>query len=134
MKAGFLAFDQTPLLQIDGLNLVQKFAAVRCALSLSRPTALWPVSESDIGAMAVADLARKHGLYGADNAEATMIDILAEGVSDFAAAGAMDADPAALRKYLPRFERALGEKDFLAGDLSFADVLLFCKRHRVTPL
>ena len=52
MKAGFLAFDQTPLLQIDGLNLVQKFAAVRCALSLSRPTALWPVSESDIGAMA----------------------------------------------------------------------------------
>ena len=32
MKAGFLAFDQTPLLQIDGLNLVQKFAAVRCAL------------------------------------------------------------------------------------------------------
>ena len=84
--------------------------------------------------MAVADLARKHGLYGADNAEATMIDILAEGVSDFAAAGAMDADPAALRKYLPRFERALGEKDFLAGDLSFADVLLFCKRHRVTPL
>ena len=57
-----------------------------------------------------------------------MIDILAEGVSDFAAAGAMDADPAALRKYLPRFERALGEKDFLAGDLSFADVLLFCKR------
>ena len=84
--------------------------------------------------MAVADLARKHGLYGADNAEATMIDILAEGVSDFAAAGAMDADPAALRKYLPRFERALGEKDFLVGDLSFADVLLFCKRHRVMPL
>ena len=38
MCAGLLAFDQTPLLQIDGLNLVQKMAAVRY-------------------------LARKHGLY-----------------------------------------------------------------------
>ena len=37
MKAGFLAFDQTPLLQIDGLNLVQKFAAVRCALPRAHP-------------------------------------------------------------------------------------------------
>merc|ERR1711972_387905 len=44
-EAGVLMSDQLPLLQIDGLNLVQKMAAVRY-------------------------LARKHGLYGKDNAEA----------------------------------------------------------------
>ena len=104
MAAGLLGFDQTPLLQIDGLNVVQKMAAVRY-------------------------LARKHGMYGKDNAEATLIDILAEGVADFASvAGAEDPAEAAagFAKYLPRLERALGSKPYLAGEtISFADVLLF---------
>jgi glutathione S-transferase len=105
MAAGLLAFDQTPLLQIDGLNLVQKMAAVRY-------------------------LARKHGLYGADNEEATRIDILAEGASDFASAVLQATDDAsraaACAKYLPRFERAMASSKCLAGDrLSFADIMLF---------
>ncbi len=45
-EAGILMADQLPLLQIDGFNLVQGWAAVRY-------------------------LARKHGLYGKDNGEAT---------------------------------------------------------------
>jgi glutathione S-transferase len=106
MGAGLLAFDQTPLLQIDGLNLVQKMAAVRY-------------------------LARKHSLYGRDNEEATLIDILSEGVLDFGPLVLQQpedqaAAAAGFDKYLPRFERALGTNAFLAGDaLSFADVLLF---------
>ena len=105
MAAGLLAFDQTPLLQIDGLNLVQKMAAVRY-------------------------LARKHNLYGADNEDATRIDILAEGASDFASAALHGKDEAsctaACAKYLPRFERAMASTKFLAGDrLSFADIMLF---------
>ena len=109
MAAGLLGFDQVPLLRIDGLNLVQKMAAVRY-------------------------LARKHGLYGSDNASATLIDILAEGASDFAAAlGAEDSGPG-FEKYLPRFERALGTKPYLAGGtLSFADILLFQVNSTRTP-
>merc|ERR1712166_1099323 len=100
--AGVLAFDQFPLLQIDGLNLVQKHAAVRY-------------------------LARKHGLYGQTNAEATMIDILFDGLVDFGGNGAA-VNQKAQDKYLPRIERALraGSDGFLVGGaLSMADVQLF---------
>jgi len=91
--AGVLCTDQLPLLRIDGLNLVQKMAAVRY-------------------------LARKHGLYGKDNVEATQIDILAETLADYAG---KDHD-----KYLPRLERALGGKQWFVGDgPSFVDILFF---------
>eukprot|EP01052_Picozoa_sp_SAG31_P020715 SAG31_NODE_1571_length_7851_cov_8.714525_2_plen_233_part_00 len=104
MAAGLLAFDQTPLLQIDGLNLVQKMAACRY-------------------------LARKHGLYGAENAEATQIDILVDGMQDFAGRG-LEED--SQLKYLPRLARALGGNSFLVGDsLSLADVVMFHALSRV---
>jgi len=94
MKAGVLCSDQLPLLRIDGLNIVQKMAAVRY-------------------------LARKHGLYGKDNAEATQIDILAETIADYS--GSKDHD-----KYLPRLERALGGQTwFVGGNPSFVDIMFF---------
>eukprot|EP00933_Yihiella_yeosuensis_P014577 TRINITY_DN13016_c2_g5_i1.p1 TRINITY_DN13016_c2_g5~~TRINITY_DN13016_c2_g5_i1.p1 ORF type:complete len:267 (+),score=38.26 TRINITY_DN13016_c2_g5_i1:45-803(+) len=100
--AGLLAFDQYPLLQIDGLNIVQKHAAVRY-------------------------LARKHGLYGKDNAESTQIDIIFDSLVDFGANG--DARKKKMQeKYLPRIERVLrgGSDGFLVGgNLSMADVQLF---------
>jgi len=93
MKAGVLMSDQVPLLRIDGLNIVQKMAAVRY-------------------------LARKHGLYGKDNAEATQIDIVAETLLDYAG---KDHE-----KYLPRLERAMGGGKFFMGDsISFVDVMFF---------
>lgn len=99
--AGLLAFDQLPLLQIDGLNIVQKYAAVRY-------------------------LARKHGLYGKDNAEATQIDIISDSLLDFGGGGKNALEKKSQDKYLPRIERALGGKAFLVGDrLSFVDVQLF---------
>lgn len=92
-QAGVLCSDQLPLLRIDGLNIVQKMAAVRY-------------------------LARKHGLYGKDNVEATQIDILAEVLADY---GGKDHD-----KYLGRLERALGGKQWFVGDSpSFVDVMFF---------
>ena len=65
--------------------------------------------------------------YGKDNEEATRIDILAEGVADFAAAVLQAEDKTTpFAKYLPRFQRAMSSATFLAGDrLSFADILLF---------
>ena len=100
--AGILAFDQFPLLRIDGLNLVQKHAAVRY-------------------------LARKHGLYGTDNADATQVDIVFDSLVDFAADG--DARKQEKQdKYLPRIERVLRASEggyLVGGALSLADVQLF---------
>lgn len=105
--AGLMCFDQFPLLQIDGFNIVQKHAAVRY-------------------------LARKHGLYGRDNAEATQIDIISDSLTDFdtfgGRGGAMKEEKAR-DKYLPRIERALrsngGGTCLVGGARSFADVQLF---------
>lgn len=100
ISAGMLAFDQLPLLQIDGLNIVQKMAAVRY-------------------------LARKYGLYGNDNAEATQIDILSESIIDFGGGAKEEKNQ---DKYMPRLERCLrgGSGGFLVGgSLSFVDVTLF---------
>jgi glutathione S-transferase len=94
-EAGVLMADQLPLLQIDGLNLVQGWAAVRY-------------------------LARKHGLYGKDNAEATKCDILQETMQDYN--GKADQDD----KYLCRLGRALGDGPFFLGaNMSFVDVTFF---------
>eukprot|EP00812_Abedinium_dasypus_P008965 NODE_2689_length_893_cov_477.059666.p2 GENE.NODE_2689_length_893_cov_477.059666~~NODE_2689_length_893_cov_477.059666.p2 ORF type:complete len:236 (-),score=75.95 NODE_2689_length_893_cov_477.059666:72-779(-) len=103
IAAGRLAFDQFPLLSIDGLNIVQKMAGVRY-------------------------LARKYGLCGRDNAEATQIDIISEGLNDFSANDGQ-TEKKNQDKYLPRIERALragGESLFLVGGtMSFVDVQLF---------
>jgi glutathione S-transferase len=55
---GLLLFGQVPLLQVDGLNLVQSQAIVRY-------------------------LARKHGLLGGDARESALADQVAEGAADF---------------------------------------------------
>ncbi|KAG8465238.1 hypothetical protein KFE25_012601 [Diacronema lutheri] len=107
MAAGVLAMDQLPLLEIDGLHLVQHAAILRY-------------------------LARRHNMYGSTLAEAAKIDILSDSMGDWAPITALmqarDAS-AAHAKYLARFTRALtsnADGDFLAGrSLSFADVQLF---------
>lgn len=91
---GVLAFDQLPLLQIDGLNIVQKMAAVR-------------------------HLARKHNMYGANNAESTQCDIIAECILDFI--GSLSRKDmqgsliAALTKCGPKFERMLKSNKTKSG-------------------
>ena len=62
-------------------------------------------------------LARKHGMYGKDNAEATKCDILQETLQDYG--GKADAD----EKYLCRLGRAIGAGPFFLGaGMSFVDV------------
>ena len=95
---GVLAFDQLPLLQIDGLNIVQKMAAVR-------------------------HLARKHNMYGVNGTESTQCDIIAECILDFT--GSLSRQNmqgsliAALEKSAPKFERMIKSNPsgsgFLAG-------------------
>ena len=106
MAAGVLAMDQLPLLEIDGLRLVQQSAILRY-------------------------LARRHNLYGSGAAEAAQIDILSDSLQDWnpviaVLQGKADAPHA---KYLDRFARALrsnGDGDFLVGKtVSFVDVQVF---------
>lgn len=106
MAAGVLAMDQMPLLEIDGLNLVQSVAILRY-------------------------LARRHNLYGSGAAEAAQIDILSDSLQDWnpviaVLQGKADAPH---EKYLDRFARALrsnGDGDFLVGKtVSFVDVQVF---------
>ena len=105
MDKGVLAFDQLPLLQIDGLFLVQKLAIMRY-------------------------IARKHALYGSNEIEAIQIDMVVEGILDFK--GKLKGDEAsfydAMDNYGPKFERILRTNttsNFLIGkNCSFADILL----------
>ena len=103
---GVLAFDQLPLLRIDGLNIVQKMAAVRY-------------------------LARKYNKYGADNAESTKCDIIAECIQDFYSSLSRDdmkgSFEAALAKSGPKFERALNSNEsgsgyFVGNGLTFGNI------------
>lgn len=94
-EAGVLMSDQLPLLQIDGLNLVQKMAAVRY-------------------------LSRKHGLYGKDNAEATKCDIIQEALLDYG--GQKENDYKVLPR-LGRALGA--GPFFLGENMSFVDVTFF---------
>mmetsp|Transcript_26899 Transcript_26899/g.45397 ORF Transcript_26899/g.45397 Transcript_26899/m.45397 type:complete len:245 (+) Transcript_26899:51-785(+) len=109
MKDGVLAFDQLPLLQIDGVNIVQKMAAVR-------------------------HLARKHNMYGANASENTQCDIVAECILDFTAslrhADMAGSLVAALGKCGPRFERMLSSNAtasgfFVGASVTFVDIMLF---------
>jgi glutathione S-transferase len=112
-QSGSLLFQQVPLLEIDGKNLVQSSAIVRY-------------------------LAHKYGLFGKNEDERVQIDILAEGAKDFLAyfmtfsffddAKLLDAIyKKALPRYMPIFEKLISESKsgYLVGDsLSMADVCL----------
>ena len=109
--SGALLFGQVPLLQADGLNVVQSQAIVR-------------------------HVAAQAGMLGATAAERALADQLAEGVADFR--GPLLSFPfgrdrgacaAAVRRYAPVFERVLGgagPSGFVAGGatVTYADVLL----------
>ncbi|XP_019617294.1 PREDICTED: glutathione S-transferase A4-like [Branchiostoma belcheri] len=112
---GDLLFNQVPLLEIDGMKLVQTGAMIRY-------------------------IARKGSLYGADDKESARIDMLTDGVRDFALkflrvpfladptehlSGIRNTD---LPRYLPVYSKVLedsGTGFLVGGALSMADVLLF---------
>jgi len=112
-KDGVLLFQQLPLLEMDGKNLVQSAAILR-------------------------HIARKYNLYGKDADEKLQVDILTDGTRDFLGffMGFAFADDAkllddirkkALPRYMPVYEKILTESKsgYLVGDtLSMADVLL----------
>jgi glutathione S-transferase len=116
--SGALPFDQMPLLEIEGVNLSQSSAMIRY-------------------------LARKGGLYGADDidalwTDAMWCDMIAGVVADFAETALQAAfKPTAevavadltarFAKFGPRFEARLREQGsgYIAADtMTFADVVL----------
>eukprot|EP00656_Telonema_subtile_P026636 TRINITY_DN2861_c0_g1_i4.p1 TRINITY_DN2861_c0_g1~~TRINITY_DN2861_c0_g1_i4.p1 ORF type:complete len:244 (+),score=66.30 TRINITY_DN2861_c0_g1_i4:129-860(+) len=116
--SGKLLFRQLPLLEIDGLNLVQSQAMVRY-------------------------VSRRSGLDGSTPAEAALVDMICEGIRDCRgvvvgfpfAPGRMSAEevanmvasvPTTIAKQMSAFERALeeGSTGFLPSGLCTADVLL----------
>mmetsp|Transcript_46175 Transcript_46175/g.121021 ORF Transcript_46175/g.121021 Transcript_46175/m.121021 type:complete len:820 (-) Transcript_46175:515-2974(-) len=105
MSAGVLAFDQLPLLELDGLFLVQKMATIR-------------------------HIARTRGLYGSTPAEAARIDIAVEGLMDYRSSKPLKAGNG---RYLPLFERlvrancdgAQATTYFVGSKMSIADVVFF---------
>eukprot|EP00613_Pedinella_sp_CCMP2098_P018910 CAMPEP_0171760510 /NCGR_PEP_ID=MMETSP0991-20121206/47512_1 /TAXON_ID=483369 /ORGANISM="non described non described, Strain CCMP2098" /LENGTH=235 /DNA_ID=CAMNT_0012363613 /DNA_START=14 /DNA_END=721 /DNA_ORIENTATION=+ len=111
---GKLLFGQLPLLEIDGLQLVQSQAMVRY-------------------------VAAKAGLAGESPTEVAFVDMVAEGVRDargkvvgYPFAQDLDAHlaslPAVIEKYFPRFESILAAsktgKVLASGDLTYADILM----------
>ncbi|XP_006816610.2 glutathione S-transferase 3-like [Saccoglossus kowalevskii] len=105
---------QVPLLEIDGLKLVQRDAIIRY-------------------------IARKYGLYGNTLDEQTKVDVLYEGAKDFLFSfmsfGFYGDDEKVMEniksktlpRYLPIFERLLSESSsgYLVGDgLTYADLCL----------
>jgi len=113
-ESGMLIFNQLPLLQIDGLNLVQSGATIRYLAH------------------------RGNLLGGTDPKQIVMVDIYMEGARDFlqpfmgAGFAPPDATAAAMKasiaKYMPFFERILGAQStpthLHGGTLSMADVCL----------
>ncbi len=111
--SGKLPFDQMPLLELDGRNLSQSSAMIRY-------------------------LARRAGLYGADDAEAMWCDMIAGVVADFAETGlqaafkpteavARDDLTARFAKFGPRFEARIADQGSgysAAAQMTFADVVL----------
>lgn len=111
--SGKLPFDQMPLLEMDGQRLSQSSAMIRF-------------------------LARRGGLYGANDTEAMWCDVVAGVVADFAEVALQAAfKPSAeiaiadlkarFGKFGPRFEARIAEQGsgFCAGSrMTFADVVL----------
>jgi len=104
------AFGQVPLLEIDGLKLVQTQAIIR-------------------------HLARRGELVGNSTSEQALADSVAEAALDFRASvlalpfsGDKAACVASIERYAPAFERLLATSasDFISGGeaLTYADVLL----------
>ena len=83
-----------PLLQIDGMNIVQKMAAVRY-------------------------LARKHKMYGSDETETVQCDIIAECYNDWKMALKSNDNGEsfgiALKKFMPRFQRFIDSNNTKSG-------------------
>ncbi|XP_035685853.1 glutathione S-transferase alpha-4-like [Branchiostoma floridae] len=112
---GDLLFLQVPLLEIDGMKMVQTGAMLRY-------------------------IARKASLFGRDDKESARIDMLADGVRDFQLKFLgipFQSDPTELLatirdkdlpRYLPIYDKVLqdnGTGFLVGGSLSMADVLLF---------
>jgi glutathione S-transferase len=111
--SGKLPFDQMPLLEVDGLNLSQSSAMVRY-------------------------LARREGLYGANDQEALWCDLIVGVTADFAETAiqapfkpseaiAINDMEARFAKFGPRFEARIEaqESGFCASDnMTFADIVL----------
>jgi glutathione S-transferase len=112
-SSGRLPFDQMPLLEIDGLNLSQSSAMIRF-------------------------LARRGGLYGANDEEALWCDMVAGVAADFAETAIQapfkPSDAIAIvdmetrfAKFGPRFEariEAQGSGYSASDTMTFADVVL----------
>lgn len=121
IEDGVLPFKQVPLLKIDDMELVQTGAIVRY-------------------------VAKKGGMYGADDKESALIDMYYEGSRDFyfhfltvifmktEEQVIKDARTAADDKYFPALEKRLKETGtgYLVGssltmaDVGFLEVLLLC--------
>ena len=111
--SGKLPFDQLPLLELDGHCLSQSSAMIR-------------------------DLARRGGLYGANDTDARWCDLVAGVVGDFAETAmqaafkptsnvAVSDLEARFAKFAPRFEARIEEQGsgFCAAEtMTFADVVL----------
>ncbi|XP_051774113.1 glutathione S-transferase, alpha tandem duplicate 1 isoform X6 [Ctenopharyngodon idella] len=111
---GALMFQQVPLVEIDGMQLVQSRAIMNY-------------------------IAGKYNLYGKDLKERALIDMYAEGTSDLVDLIIMSVfappenkqkqlsniEQKAKERFLPVFEKGLANSDFLVGNqLSRADVHL----------
>ncbi|KAM7027209.1 uncharacterized protein RBU47_000456 [Passerculus sandwichensis] len=116
IKDGFLLFQQVPLVEIDGMKMVQ----TRAIMSY---------------------IAGKYNLYGKDLKERAMIDMYVEGISDlmqmilmfpFSPPDAKEKNLESIKeratnRYFPVFEKVLKQhgQDFLVGNkFSWADVQL----------
>lgn len=114
LNDGALMFQQVPLVEIDGMKLVQSKAIMNY-------------------------IAGKYNLYGKDLKERTMIDIYTEGLIDLMGMIMMapfspdenkqktysNVEEKAKVRFLPVFEKALANSTFLVGNqLSRADVHL----------
>eukprot|EP00128_Syssomonas_multiformis_P009272 Colp12_sorted_trinity150504_noHs@8202 len=113
-EAGLLVWNQIPLLQIDGLNLVQSMSIVRY-------------------------LARKHKLYGQSEIEAVKCDMVADGIRDCLSSlvsipfqpdrekALENARTVLTSKYLPRLELMLSESKsgwLVGSQMNYPDITL----------
>ncbi|XP_022061009.2 glutathione S-transferase, alpha tandem duplicate 1 [Acanthochromis polyacanthus] len=112
LKDGSLMFQQVPMVEIDGMKLIQTKAIFQY-------------------------IAEKYSLHGKDAKERVMINMYCEGLMDFmemmmALPFCVDRKPQldkikakAIERYLPVFEKAVTEKVYLVGGrVTCADVLL----------
>eukprot|EP01114_Cavostelium_apophysatum_P022200 TRINITY_DN795_c0_g1_i1.p1 TRINITY_DN795_c0_g1~~TRINITY_DN795_c0_g1_i1.p1 ORF type:complete len:215 (+),score=40.96 TRINITY_DN795_c0_g1_i1:56-700(+) len=106
---GALPFDQTPILEIDGIKIAQSRAISRY-------------------------VARKYGLYGKDEKQGAIADMVVDAINDF-----LDLwyksfhDPASKDKFptevlpvwLGYFEKLLSDKEYFAGEFTYGDIWVY---------